>query len=212
MAVKVFNNGEDLQTAVFGGRSSNSVLQYMQHQIQQYAPFIKDDSFMMQGVNKLLEFTSEAYQRSLEAVSNMLSYNKVTDSISFLDTLESFQNAVPTMQRYIMAHTPIRTLYLNGVLDGYAGSYENIRGDAMGEDLFEWRRMNSGLISFEDKTLEDGEVVTNWVSTTYYDKIPEGDNDLTFDQRCIMKDTLAVLDKLLQDTDSDMTSRLNNSR
>ncbi len=212
MAVSVYENGEDLQTAVFGGRANSSVLSYMNQQLQQYAPFIKDDSFLKQGFEKLKMFTSEAYQRSLDAVANMLSYNQVTDNISFLDSLESLQHAPPIMQRYIMAHTPLRQLYLDGVLDGYDGSFENIRGDALGPDLYEWRRVNSGIINFVDKEDEEGNITTTWSSTTYYDKIPEGDRDLTFDQRCIMKDTYAVIDRLLKESDSDLTSRLNNSR
>ncbi len=211
MAVKVLHDGEDLQTAVFGGRASNNVLAYMNQQIAQYSPYIKDDSFLMQSINKLKEFTSEAFQRGLDAVANMLNYNSISDSIAYLDSLGLFQQATPIMQRYIMAHVPLRELYLKGVLDGYEGSYTNVRGDAVGEDMYEWRRVNHGMISFVEKEV-DNEIKTQWVSTTYYDKTPEGDRDLTFDQRCILKDTYEVIDQLLKDSDADLTSRLNNSR
>lgn len=211
MGVMVLDNGEDLQTAAFGGRLSNDVINYLNQQVQQYAPFIKDNSFLAESVKKLTTFTSETVQRSREALANMFNYNQVSERIHFIDSLKGIQNAPGIMQRYIMAHDVLRPMYLQGNLDGYHGSYENVRGDAVGRDLYEWRRVHSGIISFSEQEDQQGNMFNGWTSTTYFDVIEEGDQDLRFDQRCDILDTYRVIDRLLEEQDSDPTSRLNNS-
>lgn len=211
MGVTVLDNGEDLQTAAFGGRLSTNVINYLNNQIQQYAPYIKDNTFLADSVKKLTTFTSESVQRAREALANMFDYNKTNDRIHFIDSLTGIQQAPGIMQRYIMAHDTLRPMFLNGNLDGYAGSYENVRGNAVGEDLYEWRRVHSGIISLTPQEDAEGNTFTGWTSTTYYDVIEEGDQNLRFDQQCDILDTYRVIDKLLEEQDSDPTSRLNNS-
>lgn len=109
--------------------------------------------------------TSDAVQalRNLTVKTDNVWQNNV---ITYLTTTEQLQCAPPIMQRYIMAQEDVRRMYLNGELTGYGDSYENLHGDGIGAQHYDWRQVMTGMVTVTDESVN----FTNYVEDTRDDK------------------------------------------
>jgi hypothetical protein len=125
------------------------------------------------------------------------------DVIKQLTTIAHMQHAPVVMQRYIMADPTIRKMFLAQQLDGYSDTYQNIHGNAIGPDHYDYRRLNNGLI--EER--EDG----GWESWTYFEDLLEGDHELRFDEQMDLKDSISNIIREIRKRRDDPTSKYNAS-
>lgn len=101
------------------------------------------------------------------------------DVVRSINTLEGFQIATPVMQRWLMAEPTVRELYHQQRLDGWSDTYVDHAPGKVGEDHYEWRRVNSGIVKFTD----DG-----WYCDEYSEELYEPDDELSHsDQVRIMR-------------------------
>lgn len=87
--------------------------------------------------------------------------------------LGQLQNAPQVMQRWIMAEPFVRQMYIEQRIDGYSGSYVDIRPGEVGADHYDYRRVMNGVMVVHDETAE-----TDWTVTAYFDPVEPNDIEL----------------------------------
>lgn len=125
-----------------------------------------------------------------------------TNNIYQCDTIESLQTANVVQQRYIMAEPRLRDLYLNNSVEGYADTYTNYHGSAIGEQHYDYRRVTDGMMM---ETKDE-----NFVVNSFYEEIPEGDFELTLHQKVDILRTWNMVNVALDANEMDPTSPVGN--
>ncbi len=140
-----------------------------------------------------LEETFRQAQAAIRKVSGVFE----RDDIHALLTLGALQQAKPVMQRYIMALPELRRVYLDQSLRGYEGSYQNLYGNAIGENHYDYRRVMDGVIQFTT----EGECF----SKQYLDDLKEGEEPLTVIQHYDIELSWRVAKRILLKGEEDLT-------
>lgn len=116
--------------------------------------------------------------------------------VTYLQTIEQVQCAPLVMQRYIMAQTDLRKMYLNGEVSGYGESYENLHGEGIGAKHYDWRQVMSGIATVSDDS---------WQHTTYVEDTRD-DTELTVFEKVDILRTWNVVQSALSAAEQDPTS------
>ncbi|WDS62378.1 hypothetical protein [Pseudomonas phage D6] len=119
-----------------------------------------------------------------------------SNTITFLNSIEQIQAAPLIMQRYIMAQSDLRKMYLNGEVTGYGDSYENLHGDGVGAKHYDWRRVMDGIVTVND----DGYQFTQYVEDT------RDDAELTVFEKVDILRTWNLIPDMLSAAEMDPTS------
>jgi hypothetical protein len=90
----------------------------------------------------------------------------ISNQIVYLDNTEQLQSASPLMQRYVMAEPQLRKMYLNNEVNGYGETYTNFHGNGIGQQHYDWRRVNCGIATITDEEVK----FVNYVEDTKDDK------------------------------------------
>lgn len=198
MAVLIDGDATSFSAALYG-RPREETVRFLQQQFDDpsRAMNFANNSFVERS-RKVFEvnFSDEAMAK-YDAVSRSLRRIWDVDGIRELTTVEEFQNAKPTMQRFIMANPFIRSRFKEGRLAGYGDLYVDHKKQGVGEDHYDWRLARSGFATFND---EDG-----WVATTYGDELLEGDTRPTFLDQIDIDRTWANAEALLLFGSRDIT-------
>lgn len=118
------------------------------------------------------------------------------NAIAYLSTTEQLQCAAPVMQRWIMAEPTVRGMYLNGEVSGYGESYENLHGNGIGAQHYDWRQVMSGIATVNDDA----------VTYTTYMEDTRDDNPLTVFEKVDILRTWQVVQAALSEGEQDPTS------
>lgn len=118
------------------------------------------------------------------------------NAISYLSTIEQVQCAPLVAQRYIMAQPDLRKMYLNGEVNGYGESYENIHGNGIGAQHYDWRRVMDGIATVTDDA----------ISYTQYVEETHDDHELTVYEKVDMLRTWNIIPDMLSAAEMDPTS------
>jgi hypothetical protein len=118
-----------------------------------------DTSSAIQALRNLTAKTDHAWQ---------------SNTIHYLGTVPELQTAGPIMQRWLMAEPTIRKMYLDGEVEGYAGSYVNHHGLNIGGLHYDFRRVMDGVVTHDENSYQH---------TQYYDDLPEGERELTLHEK-----------------------------
>lgn len=102
-----------------------------------------------------------------------------SNSIGYLHDIEKIQTCSLVMQRYIMANPEVRTRYLDQTIEGFNGKYENLHGNSVGSDHYDYRRVMDGICVTHDDDFK----VTEWFEDTGKDHV------LTFHEKIDILDT-----------------------
>jgi hypothetical protein len=153
-----------------------STLTYIQNQ------FTNISSTIMESGKKLIEdskrmmekFYDSNIERAARAAIRMAKNLIHPNQVQRLETLETIQAASPVMQRYIMSEPVLRELLDQQLCSGYAGSYMDTDPGTLAKWHYDWRRVNNGIVQL------DGE---QWVATTYFEDLKDGDRELTGDEK-----------------------------
>jgi hypothetical protein len=119
-----------------------------------------------------------------------------SNTISYLTNIEQIQCAPIVMQRYLMAQTDVRKMYLNGEVSGYGESYENLHGNGVGAQHYDWRRVMDGIATINDESIQ----FTQYVEDT------RDDTELTVFEKVDILRTWNVLKAELSAGEQDPTS------
>lgn len=196
------NYGVDLLDVVAGGHLADTAVNWMQERTAQIRPMLSAaaNSFFEQArnVHRMIS-TSDAIQalRNLNfKKDNLWEANQIHRIVN----IEGMQTANLVNQRWIMAHTPVRELYLANSIAGYGDNYINYHGNTVGSDNYDYRRVMSGIMT----TVVDTNTITNFHEIT-----PVEDEPLTLHQKVDIINNWNLLNRLLDD-EMDPTSPVGN--
>lgn len=195
--------GTDLLDVVAGGHLADNTVRWLNDRTEQLRPMISSTANMFfdqaRKMHNMISSTDaiQALRNLTSKVSNIWQSNQ----IHRIQNLEGFQTANQVNQRWIMAHTPIRELFLNNSLEGYGESYNNVHGETIGASNYDYRRVMDGLMT----PTVDTNVISN-----FYEVLKEGDEPLTLHQRVDIINNWNLLNTLMDEQELDPTSPLGN--
>ena len=100
-----------------------------------------------------------------------------------------------------MAEPRLRDMYLNESVEGYAGSYHNYHGNAIGVNHYDYRRVMDGMAIVTDTHLE-------W--NDFYEIVPEEDKELSLFDKVDVIRTWNLVNRALDEHEMDPTSPIGN--
>lgn len=181
MATVVSGDSNLFNTFCYGDPHPGTI-QYLETKIANTLSTATDAarSFFQKGAELYEEFYSSDAMRKARNGIRMVRNMFAGDHIRELWEIVDFQQASPLMQRYVMAEPTIRKLYHEQRCHGYADSYVDQHPGMIGENHYDWRRVNEGMVQtvFNEEGKEDG-----WKVSFYMDDLPEGEVELTHDQQ-----------------------------
>ena len=179
-----------------------SHLQYFQNTIQQASQRLAGAG------QQFIQKAQEVYERvnsstAIQAARNVLKMvgNTFHNSthIYQVNSLDQFQSATTTMQRWIMAEPTVRALYHEQRCDGYSDTYIDVEPGMIGDRHYDYRRVMDGVL------VDDQE---SWVVKQYWDELKEGDRDLTVDEKVDILNTWDIMRMFIDKGKEDPTSML----
>jgi len=142
---------------------------------------------------------SHAMQLARAACNKMGNMFARTD-IHEITEISNIQNANLIMQRYIMACPEVRSVFQSQLCNGYSETYIDMYPGKIGEDHYDYRRVENGILNDADERI-----------THYLDVLVEGDRELMFDEQLAIKKTWQKVAELMQYGTVDPTDPLNGS-
>lgn len=172
----VIEGGADLFDALAFGRPQAGIYDFLAQRAQSYSQNLNSAGQMfIQNVKTYYDAVteSEAVRLARMAAKKVGSLWQ-TDSIRPLMELAEFQNAMPKMQRWVMACPEVRQLYHNQQCEGYEGTYVDVEPGLRGEAHYDYRRVMNGIVDETD---------AGWYACTYIEDLRNGDTELTLGEQ-----------------------------
>lgn len=168
--------------------SSPDTLQYIHNQFQNISHTLMESGrqFVEKSRTLVDQFYDSSVARAARAAVRMAKNLMTPNTVRRFETLDDIQSAGPLMQRYVMTDPGLRQKFHQQLCSGYAGSYMDLDPGMYGEQQYDWRRVNQGMLRFEGEGKEE-----EWVCRTYLEDLREGDRELSFDERI---DILSTID------------------
>lgn len=178
--MRIIQGGSHEFNALVYGQQSPATLSYLRNQVTDYAQSVmagmsEIGKSFMSGVGQMFEHFngSEAMRRARAAYRKVENLFAI-DVIRGLKDIADMQQAMPQIQRIVMAEPTVRQAYLEQRIDGYSGQYLNVYGNDIGESHYDYRRVMDGILH------EDKEGFDKFV--TYFDDRSE-DFEMTIEDR-----------------------------
>lgn len=195
--------GVDLMDIAAGGFLDAQTTNWLQHRTQNLMQTASAST--ANWLNKARTFyTTISESDAMQALRNLtakVDTSWMGNNIHFCNSLEQIQTANPIMQRYIMAEPRLRDMYLNQSVEGYADSYVNYHGDAIGVNHFDYRRVMDGMAIVTDTHLE-------W--NDFYENLPEEEKEFTLFEKVDIIRTWNLVNQALDAHEMDPTSPVGN--
>lgn len=197
------NYGADLIDIVAGGHLADTAVNWINQRTTSLRPMLSTtaNNFFEQArnVHQMIS-TSDAVQ----ALRN-LTFKKdsiyESNQIHRINTIEGLQTANPINQRWLMAFPELRERYLTNTLEGYGESYNNVFGDVIGSEHYDYRRVMNGVMT---------PVVPTETIHNYYEPLPDGEIELTIHQKADIINNWNLASNYLDANEMDPTSPLGN--
>lgn len=201
----VLTGGHDAFSALVYGQpdpSFSNFIQQFNHVAPQYVlPAAQQFFESMRGTFKTFD-ENMVVRRSKATIRKMANLWQL-DGIVPLQNMGQFQQATPTMQRWVMACPEVRHEFHAQRCDGYNGSYVDYEPHRVAEQHYDYRRATNGL--YLDNT-NQGSTATTWIEELY-----PGDNELSFNDQMDIEETWHFARQHILARADDPTSKENNS-
>ena len=119
------------------------------------------------------------------------------NTIMSLVNLDEIRNAMPVMQRYIMAEPYIRGLLAEQRCSGYVDTYFDAEPGKIGEDHYDYRRVMHGVVTTNGCPKDPEDAVME--CTAYSEELREGDVELNYLQQASILLTWEIARALAED-------------
>jgi hypothetical protein len=174
MAQVIVGGTREFDMAVSGEQHPETA-QYLRNQVASLGQFTGSASqaWLDSVQQSYQQFASDDAMRHARAALRQVSGYMQADGIRRLNTMEEFQQAPVKMQRYLISHPEVRRLYLAQRIDGWSDTYADVQPGAIGEDHYDYRRVNQGMLK---ETPDDDE--SEWVSSTWIEELRPEDREL----------------------------------
>ena len=123
------------------------------------------------------------------------------NNIHLCTSIEQIQASNPVLQRYLMAEPNLRQLYLNQSCEGFAGVYNNVHGNAVGVNHYDYRRVTDGMLMVSESEIE-------W--NDFYELIPDNDKELELYEKADMIRNWNLVNIALDANEMDPSSPIGN--
>lgn len=197
--------GSDGFDAMAGGRLSSNTLGWLQDYSERaFQTFSSYGQGLIERSRELYDMIDES--SAMQMIRNLGTKAKnvwSNNELRALKSLEELQTASPYQQRFIMAQPELRTRYLNQEVEGYSDTYENLHGDAVGRDHYDYRRVMTGIVETPSAT-ED------YYYYVFPDRLAEHDRELNPTEKFDVLDTWALVMQQLEAGGEDPTSPYGN--
>lgn len=201
---------EDIDAELFGEPSQNT-LRYLRDRVERYAPRITElfNGFFEDSREVFERYNGDRALRRIRARVRRTADPMRSDVIRPLSSMEDFQRAKPTMQRYLMANVVSRILAEQQAIDGYSDGEiyrDNSRRGLRDPDFM---RVVNGVIFTEDyHDIKTHDKEDAWVA--YQDLYDHGDErDLDIVEQADIRSSWDVLELFYAAKKKDPTSILN---
>lgn len=200
---QILSGGGELFNAAVYGRPNPTVYDFIDRHNQAVSQNIGE------AARSFFNSTRDLYKRVTE--SDALRWAKAAtrkvksfwdpDGIYPITDVGRMQNAKPEMQRWIMAEPTIRKMYHDQLCEGYEGEYVDIHPGMIGEDHYDYRRVNNGIVRLHEKE--------GWNATTYMDDLLPDDVELELDDQVDILTTWQFVRAAAKRKEEDPTSKFN---
>ena len=195
-----FGAADAWRSAVYG-QNSASALAFLQSQYKQVGNYVND------ATKKFYQASQQAFEHyngaeAMRYARKVLTGLNITSDAQYvipLNSVNDFQKASDTMQRWIMASPIVRDMYNRQRCDGYSDTYQDFDPGKTGEHLYDYRRAVNGLVQFK----EDG----NYQAVNYYEELRDNDRELDFGEQLAIAHTWRVAEILMNFGKDDITSK-----
>lgn len=190
MAV-IIGSPMDADALIYGVQHPGT-LQYLEENIQRlgqqmssYGQTLTDAGrqFYERAQTLYQQFNSADALRAAEAAMRRVKSYFQDELILPLQDIGALQNASLIMQRWVMAEPTLRQMYHKQQCDGYSDTYIDCHPGQVGEQHYDWRRVNEGLVVEDPKDSDDYKV------TFYFDDLIDGDRELTLQEQMAVTST-----------------------
>lgn len=143
-------------------------------------------------------FHSEEALNYGKAALNQLKGYFQPDVIRELHDMPSMQVCGSQMQRWIMAEPTVRSLYHQQRCDGYSETYVDLDPGQIGENHYDWRRVNNGIVGEN----EEGGSKVAW----FIEELRQDDTELHFYDQCTILKAQSLAAHFMNAAGRDCTS------
>lgn len=195
--------GTDLMDIAAGGHLNDSTVQWINDRATQLRSTISTaaSGFFEQARSMHQMISSSDAMQALRNLTAKATSLWSSNQIHLIRTMEEFQTANPVNQRYLMAHVPIREMYLANSIEGYGESYTNLHGTGIGDNHYDFRRVMDGIIT---------PTVERQCITQYHEILKEGDKALSLHEKVDVINNWNLLNNYLDSEELDPTSPVGN--
>lgn len=201
--VKIVQGGSAEFNLLAFGETNPTTLQYIEHRSNTFSNNLTDTARDLFQTTKLMFeqiHGSEAMRKARAAIRSVTGLFQ-QDTVRPMCTIQEFQQAALTMQRWIMAEPTVRAAYHAQQCDGYTGSYVDMAPGMVGRDHYDFRLVNDGVLHEED----DGE---DFKVTFFFDEIMDGDRLLRPEEKVDILSSWEAVRAAMKAGGSDPTSIL----
>lgn len=210
MSLGTFSTGVDSFNALVFGEPHPSSVQYFTKQYQDIVG--QADQFVGQLGQQFVQAATRVYQNyisptALARVRNILrhvGHDTMHDMVRPLVSIQDFQQAGLTMQRWVMACPVVRDKWYDGMIEGYQDTYVDMEPGAVGLSHYDYRLATEGLL----ETIENEDGEEDMCYRVYYSEydVKEGDRLLELDEKVDIQDTWHNVRVYLAQREEDPTS------
>lgn len=195
--------GVDLMDIAAGGFLDNSTTSWIQDRTQALMSTVSATT--AGWFNKARTFYQTITETdAVQALRNLTAKSDLSwkgNNIHLCNSLSQIQSSNPVQQRYLMANPELRTLYLNQSCEGFAGSYINLQGNAVGVAQYDYRRVTDGMLLVQPDHVE-------W--NDFYENIPDNDKELELYEKADMIRNWNLVNVALDANEMDPSSPIGN--
>lgn len=155
--------------------------------------------YLKSAADNLASFNLDRLRDRVEAMRDRFTRRFDDDSIRRLPSISDFQNAKPTLRKYIMADPRVRKLYQQGRVDGFGELYHDDEPGAIGRNHTAYREMMNGSHMVE---IEDEEVFVTYLGV----RDENDDEPLTHRNKVDIRANRVTLGEILDRGKQDPTS------
>lgn len=189
MAILITGGKRELDYLMYGTPHPGTQ-QYIESQLAQPSQILTESGrqFFADVQQQYEYFHGAEAQRLAEAATRKVKALFQPNSIRSLWDLTEIQQAPVAMQRWIMAEPTLRAAYHQQRVDGYAGTYEDMYPTQVGEQHYDWRLLNNGLVQMAPEGAD-----YDWEAKLYMDPLVEGDREPTLDEKVVILNVWEVM-------------------
>lgn len=195
--------GVDLMDIAAGGFLDNSTTSWMQDRTQALMSTVSATT--ASWFNKAKTFyqtiTETDANQALRNLTAKMDMSWKGNNIFLCNNIQQLQSSNPVQQRYLMAEPRLRQLYFDQSCEGFAGSYNNLHGEAIGINHYDYRRVTDGMLLVTDNQIE-------W--TDFHEAIPDNDKELELYEKADMIRNWNLVNIALDANEMDPSSPIGN--